>query len=292
MDEIQDNAVVMSDDGDDWDDIDVSDLTDEDESDGESGETPEADQPTEEPEQQETQPEEEAEPGQAQPEADQLFELKHLDETRTVNRDEVIALAQKGMDYDRIRERYDAAKESIEWYNRNADSVKWLEELAKKQNMTFEQMVDDTRAQIMASETNQSINVCRGIVANERKAAQLEAQRKAMEAKTSAETNERAAKEKMESDIRDFIKAYPEEAKDPSKLPTEVWDAVHNGETLTNAYRAYENRQLKAQLEQQKAEAERRAQEQKNKARSTGSQNTAGKRSAEDAFNALWYDGN
>lgn len=38
------------------------------------------------------------------------FELKHLDEVRTVSRDEVIALAQKGLDYDRIRAKYDALR--------------------------------------------------------------------------------------------------------------------------------------------------------------------------------------
>ena len=39
-----------------------------------------------------------------------LFTLKHLDERRTVNREEVIALAQKGLDYDRIRAKYDALR--------------------------------------------------------------------------------------------------------------------------------------------------------------------------------------
>lgn len=35
----------------------------------------------------------------------QLFELKHLGETKNVNRDEVVTLAQKGMDYDRVTEK-------------------------------------------------------------------------------------------------------------------------------------------------------------------------------------------
>jgi hypothetical protein len=40
--------------------------------------------------------------------SDQSFTLKHLGEVRTVGRDEVITLAQKGLDYDRIRGKYDA----------------------------------------------------------------------------------------------------------------------------------------------------------------------------------------
>lgn len=289
MDEIQNNAAVAS--GDDWDDITLDDLTDEpeDDEDGEPAAEPETDQPTEEAEEQKPETEQ---PEQApEKEQDQLFELKHLDETKTVNREEVIALAQKGMDYDRVREKYDAGKEAIQWYEQNADSVRWLEQIAKDQGMTFEEMVDNTRAQIMANETKQALNVCRGIVANERKAAQLEAQKKAMESKSSAENAKTAAREKMEADIREFTKAYPEQAREPDKLPKEVWDAVHRGETLTSAYRAYENKQLKAQLEQEKTAAERRAQEEKNKARSTGSQSTAGRKTDAELFDAAWYDG-
>lgn len=41
--------------------------------------------------------------------SDQSFTLKHLGEVTTVGRDEVITLAQKGLDYDRIRRKYDEA---------------------------------------------------------------------------------------------------------------------------------------------------------------------------------------
>lgn len=272
-----------------WDDIDLSDL--EDEEDGEESaaeETAPADQP-EDGAEAEGEPEAGAD-GQEAAQTDQ-FELKHLDETRTVDREEVIALAQKGLDYDRIREKYDAGKEAMDWYRDNADSVKWLEELAKEQGLTFTEMVDQTRAQIMSSRTKQSLEVCRGIVANERKAAELERKQKALEesaGKTDAET---AAREKMQADVREFAEAYPEQAKDPNSIPKEVWDAVHKGEKLVSAYRAYENKQLKAQLEKEKAEAAKREQEQKNKARSTGSQRSSGKSSVMDAFDSAWYNG-
>lgn len=293
MDEIQNSTpTTAAVDEEDWSDITLDGLTDDDAADtGEEGaaaEEPTADQPTE--AEAEQKPETESEP-QAEQKADQLFDLKHLDETRTVNREEVIALAQKGLDYDRIRDKYDAAKNSIEWYAANAESVRWLEEIAKEQNMSFGQMVDATRAQIMANKTGQPLSVCQGIVANERKAAELEAQRKTLESKNSAEAEQAAAKARMQADIKAFQAAYPEQAKTPEKLPKEVWDAVHNGDTLLNAYRAYENKQLKEQLAQKAAAEERRAQEEKNRARSTGSQSTAGSGSGMDAFDAAWYNG-
>jgi len=294
MDEIQESAVSTG--ADDWDDISFEDVAPESEEVVEMGATaeePKADQPEEQKAEETPAPETEKAPEtEAEPKADPPFVLKHLDEVKEVNRDEVIELAQKGLDYDRIRQKYDAGKEAIEWHAANADSVRWLEEIAKEQGMTFGQLVDSTRAQIMANRTGQPLSVCQGIVANERKAAELEAQKKALESKNSASDAEAAAKAKMEADIQAFTKAYPEQARDPKALPKEVWDAVHNGDTLLNAYRAYENKQLKAQLEQQKADAERRAQEEKNKARSTGSQSSQGKKAEMDAFDALWYDGN
>ena len=263
---------------DDWDDIT---LTDDDLEEGaepaEEEEAPEAEDTAD-------QPEAEAEETTAEPEqkeTDQSFELKHLDEVRTVNRDEVIQLAQKGMDYDRVRGKYDEAKAQIELYAKNATSVKWREDIAQKQGMTFEELVDQTRAQIMADETNQSLAVCRGIVANERKAAELEKEKARMD----------TPEARKQRDIQDFIREYPEQAKNPEALPKEVWAAVNKGETLVNAYRAYELKEVKAQLEQKKIETPRKAQKEKNRARSTGSLSTSGKSTADAEFESIWYDG-
>ena len=263
---------------DDWDDITLTD------DDLEEGAEPAEEEEATEAEDTADQPEAEAEETAAEPEqteTDQSFELKHLDEVRTVNRDEVIQLAQKGMDYDRVRGKYDEAKPQIEWYSKNATSVKWMEDIAQKQGMTFEELVDQTRAQIMADETNQSLAVCRGIVANERKAAELEKEKARMD----------TPEARKQRDIQDFIREYPEQAKNPEALPKEVWAAVNKGETLVNAYRAYELKEVKAQLEQQKIEAARKAQEEKNRARSTGSLSTSGKSTADAEFESIWYDG-
>ena len=60
----------------------------------------------------------EAEPGLAQkpePEREpESYTLRHLGETKNVGREEVIALAQKGMDYDRIRSKLGDASRELE----------------------------------------------------------------------------------------------------------------------------------------------------------------------------------
>ena len=96
---------------DDWDDIDLSDLQDDDlsgedreeDSDNDQNETPEADQQTEEradeePEEKPVEADEDTAQQSAEPE--QTFDLKFLGETKTVSKDEVVTLAQKGLNHD------------------------------------------------------------------------------------------------------------------------------------------------------------------------------------------------
>ena len=49
-----------------------------------------------------------------EPPAPESFTLRHLGETKNVGREEVIALAQKGMDYDRIRSKLGDASRELE----------------------------------------------------------------------------------------------------------------------------------------------------------------------------------
>lgn len=89
------------------------------------------------------------------------FQLKHLDEVKTVNRDEVIVLAQKGMDYDRIRGKYDelitengdiktkltAAEEQLSHFKSIADAG----------GMSLDELIVNTLASQRAAKTAQAL---------------------------------------------------------------------------------------------------------------------------------------
>ena len=272
---MEDNLVM----DDSWDDIDLSDLTDEvseeteveEVVEDEGTEVPEADQQTE-----------------TEVRGEDNFTLKVLGEEKSFTREEVVPLAQKGMDYDRVKGQLEEARNSLKEYEqikgdlaKRNDQLYWLEELAKEQNQTLDDLIEVTQAQVMARKTGQNIEVCKGIVKNQR----LERELKARESKLNATTDQN---EKIKSDIDAFMKAYPELAADPKNLPQEVWDAVKAGEPLLNAYRAYEIKELRAQLEKQKAEAEKKLQKEINKSRSTGSMSTKGNKTEDDFFDALW----
>ena len=285
---------------DDWDDIDLSDVVD-DENDGAEQEetpvetetdTPEADQQTEEPgqEQQEETPEADTEP--AEEPAEQTFDLKFLGETKTVNRDEVITLAQKGLNYDKVLAERDTTKSELEQLGGISllrDCKEFLEELAAESRMTVSDLMDSTRAEVLAKKEglDNSVALQRIKLDRDRKAFEAEKARKEAERKAKNE-----AEEKQNRDILSFVQAYPEVQ--PQDIPKEVWDSVHrDGISLTAAYSAFENKKLREEVKAWKSKAETAEQNYKNQQRSTGSQSTAGVGTAtkKDPIDLDWYSG-
>ena len=282
---MEDNLVMTETEMEDsWDDIDFSDLTDE-----EAGEEPE----------EETEETVEEDEGTEAPEADQQTEaeeqttdsytLKYMGEEKAVTREEVVTLAQKGMDYDRVKGKLqeietntaDYAQVKADLAKRN-EQFRFMDELAKSQGMSVDELIDSTQASIMAEKTGKDIEVCRGIVANERRARELQAQQAAV-------TSTKDQQAKKDADIAEFLAAYPE-LKDPKEVPDEVWVEVNKGANLLNTYRAFLLKQKDAEIERLKAEAAEEKRKQENRSRSTGSLKTKGAKT-EDPFDAIWYNG-
>lgn len=256
-----------------------------------SNETQEADQQTEEvvaendtppAEEQEAQQTEEQTEAAKEETADQRFVLKHLDEVREVSREEVIALAQKGMDYDRKTQKL---SDTI------AEYEAFLDEIAAPAGLNRTQLMDSVRARVLVaseaeagrtiSETEALFRVQQSRADKKRVAeeeAQAESQRKQAEA------------ERQQSEmLQRFATTYPEVK--ASDIPAEVWAETRATGDLVSAWAKHEN----AQLKREKAELERRISTMENNAknaqRSTGSQKSAGNSSEDSDFDAAWYDG-
>lgn len=284
---------------DDWDDIDLSDVVD-DENDGAEQEetpvetetdTPEADQQTEEPgqEQQEDTPEADTEP--AEEPAEQTFDLKFLGETKTVNRDEVITLAQKGLNYDKVLAERDTTKSELEQLGGISllrDCKEFLEELAAESRMTVSDLMDSTRAEVLAKKEglDNSVALQRIKLDRDRKAFEAEKARKETEKRQAEE-----AEKQRSNQFLQFAKEYPDV--DPKDIPKEVWDKFNEGVSLTAAYSTYENKKLREEVKAWKSKAETAEQNYKNQQRSTGSQSTAGVGTAtkKDPIDLDWYSG-
>ena len=237
-------------------------------------------QETEEP--QDKAAETEVEPEKAKAETDQ-FELKHLDETRTVSRDEVITLAQKGLDYDRIRTKYDELKAGEAQRN---DREAFLKELAESAGQSVEEMIDAVRARILttkASAEGKTISEEEALAQvkqeKQEKAKQAQEQKPEKPAEPSTEENKEA--ERQQSFLR-FSREFPEVKAE--EIPAEVWKDFSEGKgDLADIFARQENKRLKAELAAMK-------QNEENRKKSTGSRATAGS-AKRSAFDDAWYDG-
>lgn len=85
----------------------------------------------------------------------------------------------------------------------------------------------------------------------------------------------------VRDDVRAFIAAFPDAARDFGSIPPEVWAAVRAGTSLTAAYARYSGAQA-ARAEE--AALRRRRQDARNAAASTGSMRSAGGAGPRDPF--------
>ena len=260
----------------DWGDIDLSDIVSEAE--------PTADQ-TEEQQEEETGAEDagaentEQAAEESAAEADHSFTLKHLDEVRTVNREEVIALAQKGMDYDRIRDKLE--KVSLE----NAEAAQTLEfvrSMAERSNCSAEDFMDSITAGMRAKADRSDYDSVLAEVKMERREKAISEREQKLAGAQEAAAQKSEADSKRQQDIQNLVAAFPDVKAET--IPQDVWKEVAKGKSLTETYAVYEAARLRTELAAEK-------QNSKNRSRTTGSRSTAGESSEMDDFDRLWYDG-
>ena len=231
-------------------------------------ETEEADQPAEvenladEPENNQEQPKDDQDGGDKPADQPEMFTIKNRDETRSVTRDELISMAQKGWDYDHVRQERDQLRQ----YREQADpALELVKSYAQRNNMSVPDYLDFCRKhELMASgmtqqDAEQRIRFDKERAELDRQQAELNAFRQQQD---SMKQRALEAQQARQRDIQSFYAAYP--GVDPKSIPHEVWSAVQAGQTLTNAYTMHENKRLQAEIAAMK-------QNEKNKAKSPGS---------------------
>lgn len=210
------------------------------------------------------------------------WELQHLDETKTVDEQGMIALAQKGLDYDRIREKYDESKPVMELFG----------QFAKQAGMDIPAYVAYIRTQAKKAGGMSDDEAKRAVELEDREAAVAAKEARQKDAEAQQQTANQAksdAAEKRKADIEQFRKAFPDAAKEPDKIPKEVWDDVRKGMSLSLAYAKYAIRQEQAARKEAEHKAASSEQNQKNASRSAGSMQSAGnKHNSRDPFLEGW----
>ena len=207
--------------------------------------------------------------GSAPADAPKTWSLRHMGEVKQVGEADMVTLAQKGMDYDRIREKYDESKPVMELFGA----------FAKQAGMSIPDYLNHIRVQAKQSQGMSEAEARRSIDLEDREAA--------VSAKEAEETQRRQAAYQAQqvlsdadarrrADIAEFQKTFPDAAKDPKSIPAEVWAGVRNGSTLVASYAKFAVAQAKAEAKAAEQKAETTSQNQRNAGRSTGSMKSAG----------------
>ena len=191
--------------------------------------------------------------------------LRHLDDQKVVGEQEMVTLAQKGLDYDRIREKYDEAKPVMELFGR----------FARQNNMTIQDYTAYLRTQAMKASGMSEAEAKRAVELEDREAA-VAAKEEAEAEKQAASQRKADADARRNADIQEFQRAFPEAAKDPKSIPQEVWADVRGGMSLVTAYAKYQVKAANARAEEAQHNAAAAQQNRKNAERSAGSMKSAG----------------
>lgn len=222
------------------------------------------------------------EPGQDQPET---FTLKRMGETRQVSREDLISMAQKGWDYDTVKQERDQLRQ----YRQEADpALELVKTAAAESGMDVAGYINWCRQQ---SFMRQGMNEqdAKNKVAMENERAALDRRQAALTAQEQAQTSAQAQaarrQEQIKADVANFNRVYP--GVDPKSISPDVWAAVQKGDSLTNAYTMSENKRLQAELATKQQELAAERQNKANQAKAPGS--LGGNVAAElDEIDRLW----
>lgn len=201
------------------------------------------------------------------------FEVTYMNETRTLSRDEAVQFAQKGMDYDRIRQKWDDARETI----------LFIDEQAKAAGMNRTDFVNFLRVEAKKSQGASEEEARRTVDLENREAVIHEQEAAEQQRLEDQQAQQRAAQEQQtrrDADFRRFAQKFPDV--DAKTIGPDVWERVGKGESLTEIWLEKENDRLK----QEQAAAEQNA---KNAGRSTGSMvSSGGETMKKDPFDEGW----
>lgn len=220
------------------------------------------------------------------PPAPKTWTLNHMGQSVTISEADVPGLAQKALDYDRVRASYDEARPVMDLFRGFAQQAGMsVQEYVGRLRMQAKQMegLDEAAARQAVEMEDREFRV----------AAQEAENRARQEAARRAQAAQARRQERINTDIQEFIGVYPDAARNFKSIPQEVWDAVNGGMSLVAAYTQYKNAQSSAAAQAEESERQRqeavKRQNAQNAANSTGSMKSAGNNNGpKDPFLEGW----
>ena len=218
--------------------------------------------------------------------ADGTFTIKVNKEERKVTLEEMTTLAQKGADYDRVKEQNTKHQQTIADLQSKLEGVSSqqavldiLGTIAQRSNSTLEQL-----AESLYINFRKSAGASEDVAREELKSAKLEKELNSYKAKqTQQQEQETDAEARAKRDLEDFAREYPE-VELTEELVDKLVPDIQNGMSLSAAYRKHEKALDSARIAELERQLAAKAQNDKNKRRSPGSQKDAGANSKKTDF--------
>jgi hypothetical protein len=163
------------------------------------------------------------------PETPQAFRVKHLHEEKEISYDEAPTYIQKGLDYDRVKSKYEESKPVLSF----------IERLAKQNDMSVDEYVKAVEEHERQQEIEE-LQSQRNLDPELAEELYLLRQERANKAKLEEQQKQQEQKQKEYLDFLDEFKDV-----EPDKIPQEVFDIkVKNGISLTDAYIRYQYKNM------------------------------------------------
>lgn len=218
------------------------------------------------------------------------FTIRVNKEDRTVNREEMFSLAQKGADYDRVKgqvaERDKTISELTARIEGNKDNLEMLslisESVGKPIPDLLEQLHISLRMKNGETEAEAKANI---------RAIKAERQVNAAKAEKQKQAEKPDPKARAEKEVADFHSRFPG-VELSEELCKELTEDVCKGMTIADAYQKREDARKDARIAELERQLAADKQNKKNKAKAVGSQNDSGGRrgrSDHESFEAALF---
>lgn len=213
-----------------------------------------------------------SESGEESKEGNQLYEITYLGNKEQLTLEQMTELAQKGRDYDHIRQERDKLK------GESGRQLDFLKKLADKAGVSVDEQIDLTEAMWLMDEEAE-----KGNTISEAEALLRIQRDRGKPADAEGKADQSEVPQGFNEQVDRFLKLYPNVTGD--QIPQEVWDETRrNGGDLLVAYQNYRIKTLEAE----NAKVKQTEQNNKNSKRSTGSLNSAGAGKKRSAFDEGW----
>lgn len=219
-----------------------------------------------------------------QPAGGETFTIKVNKEERACTREEVISLAQKGADYDRVKDQLAESRKTATDLQGKLDeqqeAMDVLAEVAKDVGVEIPALLDNLRMNLLKKQglSDDAAKERLARLKTEKENEQLKAAQKPAEKAPQEDSSQRVRRE-----LAEFREQYPKvELSDD--LLSKLMPDVQKGKSLTDAYRGYEAAQKDERIAELERQLAAEKQNKENRASSPGSQKDSGGRRTKDDF--------